>query len=62
MRFRMVFAQLSNFLNNGLMKFETLPISKSLITNGTLLGKTIGKKLLEAGIDDITISVDAAYP
>ena len=33
-----------------------------LNTNGTLLGTKAGKKLLDAGIDDITVSVDAAFP
>ncbi len=33
-----------------------------LNTNGTLLNSLIGKRLLEVGIDDITISIDAAYP
>lgn len=33
-----------------------------LNTNGILLDTKIGKRLLESGIDDITISVDAAFP
>lgn len=33
-----------------------------LNTNGILLDTRIGRQLLESGIDDITISVDAAYP
>jgi radical SAM protein with 4Fe4S-binding SPASM domain len=32
-----------------------------LNTNGTLLHKNIGTGILEAGIDDITISIDAAF-
>jgi radical SAM protein with 4Fe4S-binding SPASM domain len=33
-----------------------------LNTNGTLLDQPIARKLLAAGIDDITVSVDAAWP
>ncbi len=33
-----------------------------LNTNGTLLGTRVGRELLDAGIDDITVSVDAAFP
>lgn len=33
-----------------------------LNTNGVLLDTRIGRRLLESGIDDITISVDAAFP
>jgi MoaA/NifB/PqqE/SkfB family radical SAM enzyme len=33
-----------------------------LNTNGMRLGGSMGQRLLESGIDDITISVDAAYP
>lgn len=33
-----------------------------LNTNGTLLNTNRGRRLLDAGIDDITISIDAAFP
>ena len=55
-------------LNNDLSEMIAYAKKKNIAktihlnTNGTLLGTIAGKKLLESGIDDITISIDAAYP